>query len=199
MKNILPFLVLFFAFQLKLNAQTPDYQYNTEEFSITKCVDMISGSETYSGSKNVWALDKTIPVTNDSKGFNIRVSFTKDKKTGEVRYGGLTVVSFNIGQCVEKGSLDFVMESGIKVRTLAYNDFNCDGYSFLDYAAAIGLKKGMYDIWNAISAEPVKIIRFTNGRDGDFYTYTLTDEEGKYFMEAKEALMKPIAIKDCTK
>ena len=170
MKNLLPFFVLFFAFQLKLNAQTADYQYNTEEFSITKCVDMISGSETYSGSKNVWAIDKS-----------------------------LTVISFNIGRCVEKGSLDFVMESGIKVRTIAYNDFNCDGYSFLDYPAAIGFKKGMYDVWNAISSEPVKIIRFTNGRDNDYYTYTLTEEEGRYFMEAKEALTKPILVKDCTK
>lgn len=199
MKNLLPFFVLFFAFQLKLNAQTTDYEYNTEDFTITKCVDMISGSETYSGSKNVWAIDKSVPVTNDAKAFNIRASFTKDKKTGEVRYSGLTVISFNIGRCVEKGSLDFVMESGIKVRTIAYNDFNCDGYSFLDYAAAIGFKKGMYDVWNAISAEPVKIIRFTNGRDNDYYTYTLTEEEGRYFMEAKEALTKPILVKDCTK
>ena len=57
----------------------------------------------------------------------------------------------------------------------------------------------MYDVWNAISSEPVKIIRFTNGRDNDYYTYTLTEEEGRYFMEAKEALTKPILVKDCTK
>jgi hypothetical protein len=54
-------------------------------------------------------------------------------------------------------------------------------------------------LWDLISTEKVKMIRFTNGREGQYFTYNLTEEESSYFIEAREALTKTIPVVDCTK
>jgi hypothetical protein len=191
-------VLLSFSFQLKGQDQVNDNQYDTTPFTITKCIDTISERETYIGSKGILCIDRDKPVDNDTKAFNVRVNFDKNKKTGNVRYSGITVVSVGIGNCVEASTLDFVMESGNKVKMIAWNKFNCDGQSYMDWVAWTG-GKNANALWDLISTEKVKMIRFTNGREGQYFTYNLTEEESSYFIEAREALTKTIPVVDCTK
>jgi hypothetical protein len=140
-------------------------------YYIETCTDKMTDKSYAFGSKSLLCSD------DGKKGFIISVSW--NNKGGEVTYGGLSVKSVGIGSCVENSTLILLFEDDTKEQIGAWNKFNCEGNSYMDWQGK------SYD---KIFGKKVKSIRFQNGRTFDSYTYNLNGKEKDYFVEVASAL-----------
>lgn len=145
----------------------------TIPFYIETCTDKMTDKSYAFGSKSLLCSD------DGKKGFVISISL--DFIKGNVSYRGLTVTSAGIGSCVEKSTLIFLFEDDTKHQVSAWNDFNCEGKSYMDWQGKA---------FDKITGKKIKAIRFQNGRTYDSYTYNLTDNEQLFFLEVASALFE---------
>lgn len=140
-------------------------------YYIETCTDKMTDKSYAFGSKVLICSD------NGKTGFSITTSF--DYKNNEVTYTGLHVRSVGIGNCVENSTLIFLFEDDTKEQIGAWNKFNCEGNSYMDWKGAA---------FNKITQKKIKAIRFQNGRTYDSYTYNLPAKEQSFFIEVASAL-----------
>ena len=141
-------------------------------YYIETCVDKMTDKSYAFGSKSLLCSD------DGKKGFSVRISW--NNKGGEPIYGGFSVKSAGIGSCVENSTLILLCDDDTKVKAVAWNKFNCEGNSYMDFGSK------MFD---ELTAKKVIAIRFENGRTFDSYTYKLTPKEQTYFIEVGEAFV----------
>jgi hypothetical protein len=168
MKRILLVALLFVS--VISNAQTKKDTTDADKkllpYYIETCVDKMTDKAYAFGSKSLLCSE------DGKKGFVVRFSW--DVKNGEPVYSGLSIKSANIGSCVENSSLIFLFDDETKVKASAWNKFNCEGNSYMDWGGKL---------FDDITAKKVTAIRFENGRTYDSYTYKLTTKEQTFFQE----------------
>jgi len=140
-------------------------------YYIETCVDKMTDKSYAFGSKILLCSE------DGEKGFTVSISW--NNKGGVPTYNGLNVTSAGIGSCVENSNLIFLCDDDTKVKAVAWNKFNCDGISYMDYGSKL---------FDELTAKKVVAIRFENGRTFDSYTYKLTPKEQTFFIEVGEAL-----------
>lgn len=174
MKNFILYIFLSFSFSAfsQQKSDTTKEDKKTLPYYIQTCTDKMTDKSYAFGSKYLMCADG-----GAKKGFFITVSFTNKK--GEVSYSGLSVVSDGIGSCVENSTLIFLFDDDTKFQVGAWNKFNCEGNSYMDWQG-----KSFDDIFG----KKVKTIRFTNGRTQDSFTYTLPEKDQNFFVEVASAL-----------
>jgi hypothetical protein len=138
-------------------------------YYIETCVDKMTDKSYAFGSKSLFCVD-------GKKGFTVRISWKNER--GEIKYNGLFITSVGIGDCVENSKLIFLFDDDTKINSTAWNDFNCEGTSYMDWGGKL---------FNELTAKKVVAIRFENGRTFDNLTYKLTPKEQTYFIEVGEA------------
>jgi hypothetical protein len=150
-------------------------------YYIETCTDKMTDKSYAFGSKHLLCSD------DGKKGFIVRVSWSN--KDGEINYNGITVKSSGIGTCVENSTLIILFEDDTKVQISAWNKFNCEGNSYMDWQGKS---------FDKIFAKKAKAIRFQNGRSMDSFTYSLPEKDKSFFLEAGKALSeKRFVIASC--
>ena len=167
------FVVLLFFSSILFAQQKSDTTKENKRllpYYIETCIDKMTDKPQAHGSKYL--------MCTDGKEKAFAVSFIWTYNGEEVSYFGINVYSQGIGNCVESSILILLFEDDTKLQLSAWNAFNCDGSSFMDW-------KGRQ--FDKIVSQKVKTIRFQNGRTMDSYTYDLSPDEQSYFMEAGNA------------
>jgi hypothetical protein len=164
---LLIFPSVFFAQQ---KSDTTAEKKKTLPYYIETCIDKMTDKPNANGSKYL--------MCTDGKEKAFAVSFIWTYNGEEVSYFGINVFSQGIGNCVENSKLFLLFEDDTKLQLTAWNEFNCDGSSFMDW-------KGKQ--FDKIVSQKVKTIRFQNGRTYDSFTYDLSPDEQSFFMEAGNA------------
>ena len=141
-------------------------------YYIETCTDKMTDKSYAFGNKNLLCSE------DGKKGFIISVTWNY-QNGGDVTYNGLSVTSAGIGNCVENSTLIFLFEDDTKEQVAAWNKFNCEGNSYMDWKGAS---------FDKITKKKIKAIRFQNGRSYDSYTYNLAPKEQSYFIEVASAL-----------
>jgi hypothetical protein len=171
----LSFIVLLFITILS-NAQqkkdTTEADRKLLPYYIETCIDKMTDKSYAFGSKSLLCSD------DGKKGIVVNFSWNY-KGGGEPTYNGLYIKSAGIGNCVENSTLILLCEDDTKIKTSAWNKFNCEGTSYMDWGGKL---------FNEITSKKVVAIRFENGRTYDSYTYKLTPKEQTYFIEVGEAI-----------
>lgn len=91
---------IFFAFLLCVLSFSSFSQIDTTSFYIKKNIDLMTKKESFLASAHLEC------TTNTQTGFILQPYFEKNKKS-KIIYSGIFVVSFNIGNCVEKKNTNF--------------------------------------------------------------------------------------------
>lgn len=141
-------------------------------YYIETCTDKMTDKSYAFGNKSLMCSE------DGKKGFIISATWNY-KNGGDVTYNGLNVTSAGIGNCVENSTLIFLFEDDTKEQVAAWNKFNCEGTSYMDWKGAA---------FDKITKKKIKAIRFQNGRTYDSYTYNLAPKEQSYFLEVASAL-----------
>lgn len=157
---------------LLMALSTSSFSQTKETYTILKCKDVMTEKEYAYGNENL------VCISSDrKKGFRISIMF--DFKKNDVVYKGFSVLSSNLGSCVEHDQIIILFEDGTKYESTSWNSFNCEGDSYFDYTSK--------DL-DKLTKSKIKAIRFTNGRTYESMTYPVSESESNYFINVKYAL-----------
>jgi hypothetical protein len=181
MKNIFYLLLFPIISVAQQKSDTTDEKKKVLPYYIEWCTDKMTDKSYAFGSKSL------VCSEDGKKGFIVRISW--NWKNDQLYYRGVTVKSVGIGSCVENSTLILLFDDDSKYQLSAWNDFNCEGDSYMDWDG-----KSM----NRILGKKVKAIRFQNGRTFDSYTYNLSENQQNYFVEVASAVSeKRIVFGSC--
>ncbi len=79
----------------------------------------------------IFSKEKIMCLENPNKGFVVKVTYEITK--GIIKYSGISVLSNDIGNCVEHDNLIFLFDDDTKIEMTSWNDFNCEGRSYFDF------------------------------------------------------------------
>ncbi len=174
MKNSI--FITFLFISILSNAQqkkdTTDADKKLLPYYIETCVDKMTDRAYAFGSKSLLCTD------DGKKGFIVRITWNY-KVGNEPTYNGLSITSAGIGSCVENSTLYLLCDDDTKIKTSAWNKFNCEGNSYMDWGGKL---------FNELTTKKVVAIKFENGRTFDSFTYKLSPKEQTYFIEVGEAI-----------
>ena len=138
--------------------------YSQDSFYITKRVDAMS-------DKVYYAPNQGIIVANPEQTMAFRLDMFFGHK---LEFRMITATIVGIGSCHEADGLIILFENGEKLKSVAWNKFNCDGDAYF-YVTKEGLA--------LLKTQPMKTIRITNGYTYDSYTGDVDESDKNYFIK----------------
>jgi hypothetical protein len=141
---------------------------------------IIHGKDKMTDKEYVITATKLKCLQSDGTSFEISPAFKLKK--GELKANGIIVNSTTKSLCSENNVLIFLFEDQSKFQITSFNPYDCSGFSMY-----MPFEKNMNMFDKKLTA-----IRLTNGITNETMTYTLTDEDKKYFIEYRELLKKNI-------
>jgi hypothetical protein len=144
-------------------------------------VKMLYYKDIMTDKEYIYTKERILCLEGEKKGFVVKVSF--EIKKGVYKYGGITVKSVGIGNCVENNDLIILFENDTKINLKSWNKFNCEGNSYFDINGS--------ELNNL--TKRIKAIRFQNGRTFESLTVLLEKENDKtFFIDVKQAIDKQV-------
>jgi hypothetical protein len=133
---------------------------------IGKIIDEMKDKIYFAPSKKLVCINE-----GSKKAFSISYYFAEENKTPVLR--GIDIKVVGIG-CIEKTKLYFLFDDGEKFNITSWNKFNCKGNAWF---------KIKPKHLNLLSSKPLKKIMVENGRDFKSVTYTLEENQKRYFID----------------
>lgn len=160
MKQVL-FILLTFSFLQSYSQTKADLKYEKDEME----------------DKEYLMAKRSLILNSGSKKVLIDVALVKDAQ-GKWNYNGLVCISSGLSSCQEEDEIIILFTNGQKLKMTMWNKFNCQGYAFFDADRS----QGTYLF------RPVKKIRFTSGKSGEYVEKDFTTLESTYFTNLEMAV-----------